>query len=184
MELAVVDTSKEWTLKDYLELGEECWYQLIDGQLVMSPSPSLKHQITIGKVFKVLDAFAETISGLAVLSPIDIYFDDRNVLQPDVLLVSKERKNILSERGLEGAPDLIVEVLSISNSTYDRYEKKKKYCQFGVLEYWLIDPVNETIEVFSLQEDLELPKIYATSSGTFYSLQFPNLKVTMEQLFK
>ena len=184
MQLATVDNTKEWTVEDYLQLGEESWFQLINGELVMSPSPSLKHQITIGKIFRILDDFAHSINALAVLSPIDIYFDNKNVYQPDALLVSNERKNILSERGLEGAPDLIVEVLSVSNSKYDRYEKREKYHEFGVLEYWIVDPNNETVEVFELQKQPEKPVIYQIADGQFNSLTFPDLNVELKKIFE
>jgi len=183
MELATVDNTREWTVEDYLQLGEESWYQLINGELIMSPSLSLKHQITIGKLFRILDDFGQTINALAVLSPIDIYFNDKNVFQPDALLVSNERKNVLSERGLEGAPDLIVEVLSLSNSKYDRYEKREKYHEFGVLEYWIVDPNNEAIEVFDLQNQPDKPAIYEIGDGQFNSLIFPELKVDLKKVF-
>ncbi|MEM0938837.1 MAG: Uma2 family endonuclease [Bacteroidota bacterium] len=183
MELAIVDNTKEWTVNDYLHLGEGVWCQLINGELIMSPSPSLKHQITIGKIFRILDDFAILNGGLAVLSPIDIYFDSKNVFQPDALLVSRERKNILSERGLEGAPDLIVEVLSVSNSQYDRYEKREKYHEFGVVEYWIVDPANETVEVFDLEKQPNKPAIYQIADGKFESLRFPKLKVDLNKVF-
>jgi len=148
MELAIADNTKEWTVDDYLGLGEESWYQLINGELIMSPSPSLRHQIILKKIHRILEEFSETVNALSLFAPIDIYFDNKNVFQPDALLISKDRKHILSERGLEGAPDLIVEILSPSNSKYDRYEKREKYHQFGVREYWLVDPSNDSIEVF------------------------------------
>ncbi|MEM8939589.1 MAG: Uma2 family endonuclease [Bacteroidota bacterium] len=183
MELATVDNTKIWTVNDYLQLGEESQYQLVNGELVMSPSPSLKHQIIIGKIFRILDDFAILNHGLAVLSPIDIHFDSKNVFQPDMLLVSKERKNILSERGLEGAPDLVVEVLSASNSQYDRYQKREKYHEFGVSEYWIVDPANETFEVFDLTKQPNRPAIYQIANGKFDSLRFPKLKVDLGKVF-
>jgi len=184
VELATIDNTKEWTVEDYLGLGEESWYQLINGSLIMSPSPSLKHQLIIGEIYKLLDAFAKATNSLAVLSPIDIYLDEKNVFQPDVLLVSEARKKILSNKGLEGAPDLVVEVLSVSNSKYDRYEKREIYHKFGVLEYWIIDPATNSVEVFDLKNEPNKPLIYLAQTGSFNSIYFEGLEVDLEGVFR
>lgn len=183
MQLATVDRSKEWTVDDYLNLGEESWYQLINGELIMSPSPSLNHQLVVGNLYRTLSTFGLQAECLPVLSPIDVYFDEKNIFQPDLVLISNDRKSILSDRGLEGAPDLVVEVLFISNSKYDRYEKKDKYHEFGVLEYWIVDPLMQSVEVFDLQKDSSKPAIYEITGGTFESIHFKGLHVDLSLVF-
>lgn len=184
MELAEVDNTKEWTVEDYLGLGEESRYQLINGELIMSPSPSLRHQLVLGNLYTIFKEVSTSNSSVAILAPIDIYFDKKNVFQPDLVLVSKERKHILSERGMEGAPDLIVEILSPSNSKYDRYEKREKYSQFGVREYWLVDPSNDSIELFHLEKNPDKPAIYQIEKGKINSIVFPELTLNLEKIFE
>ncbi len=84
------------------------------------------------------------------LAPIDLILSPTNVVQPDLLLLSKEKLHLVSDRGIECPPDLIVEVLSPTTERTDRNTKSSLYAKFGVTHYWLIDPMGETLEQFAL----------------------------------
>ena len=113
MTTATVDRSRVWTVDDFLQLEESnlpC--ELINGELFMSPAPNLTHQLVAGNLYEIIKAYARKTGGIAMFSPVDVYLDQKNVFQPDLLYVRKENLSILKERGLEGAPDLAVEIIS------------------------------------------------------------------------
>jgi Uma2 family endonuclease len=89
----------------------------------------------------------------------------------------------LSERGIEGAPDLIVEIISPSNSYIDRYEKKELYLQFKVKEYWIMDPANRTLEIYQLVEEEYQMKQYLNEKGVVKSPLLPDLGLSLEMVF-
>jgi Uma2 family endonuclease len=125
--------------------------ELWDGELVMSPAPSFFHQTIVARFYKLLDAWvAPRGLGQTGFAPLDMILTERQVVQPDVFFVSKERLAILTDR-LRGAPDLVVEVLSPGTRRRDRLDKRDLYEQHGVREYWLIDPDAQTVEVLFLE---------------------------------
>ena len=151
MEAFIIDRSKKWTVEDYLLLEEEVKCEILDGELLMTPAPLISHQRTVGALYQHLIYFVNNQeAGELFFAPVDVYFDKENVYQPDLVFVSAARSTIIGEKGLSEAPDLIVEVISPSNSYIDRYSKKAKYEQFGVNEYWIADPANQTLEIFAL----------------------------------
>lgn len=184
MRTAIIDTTKEWTIDDYLQLEESnlpC--ELINGELFMSPAPSLLHIIVAGNLYDILKSYARKTEGFAAFSPIDVYFDRTNVFQPDIVLVKKENLSILAERGLNGAPDLVVEIISPSNGFKDRNQKKDLYKKFGVKEYWIVDPGNRTIEIYDFAKG-ENPALYLANDGSVISNLLPGLSFQFIELFK
>lgn len=185
MQTARIDRTKEWTLEDYLMLGEmntPC--QLINGELIMSPSPTPQHQSVLGKLFKLLDA-ATIGKGTVLFAPIDLYVDNKNVYQPDLVYVSDERKNIITHRAIEGVPDLVVEIISPSNIFSDRNRKKKVYEKIGVREYWIVDPGNETLEIYLVnQPDPDVPHLFVVSEGKVVSTVIPSLNFDLKTIFQ
>ncbi|MEQ8533807.1 MAG: Uma2 family endonuclease, partial [Imperialibacter sp.] len=112
MEGLVINRTKEWTASDYQLLGESATpCQLIDGELFMSPAPTPEHQRVVRRLFKILDSFAVG-TGEVFFSPIDLYVDDRNVFQPDLIFIAESNANAITKKGVEKAPDLIVEIIS------------------------------------------------------------------------
>lgn len=161
METATIDRSKEWTVDNYALLEEGLLAQLVDGELITSPTPLIKHQRVLRELLNVLSGFE--LSGELFFSPIDLYLDQKNVFQPDLVLIAQNRKNIVTERGIEGPPEMVVEVLSPSNSFIDRNTKKRKYLEFGVKEYWIVDPGNQTLEIYT--HDTDTPSLYLAGEG-------------------
>ena len=145
--------TKYWTAADYLaqaEFGEGELYEVLNGELIMSPSPTLRHQEIVMNIAEILRAFVrENRLGKVYISPIDVVLGDALVI-PDVVYVSNERAAIRSRERVIGAPDLVVEVLSLSTSKRDLRDKWELYAEQGVLEYWIVNPETETLEIRQL----------------------------------
>jgi len=148
------------TVEDYLALPENgpCC-QLIDGDLFMAPAPFRYHQRIALNLGSLLNFhLRENGSGELNIAPFDVHFDRHNVFQPDLCFFSKERMHLLSDRGAEGAPDWVIEILSESTERTDRISKRTLYAKFGVRELWLVDPKSDLIERYLLQEDASQPE--------------------------
>lgn len=128
--------------------------QLINDNIVMSPAPTPSHQETSRKIFSTLNAYVyDKNSGEVFYAPIDIYLNSKNVYQPDIVFVNKERKEIIAwDKGIMGAPDLIIEILSKRNRNYDLNDKMRVYEKEGVKEYWVIDYKTKVCNGFILKE--------------------------------
>jgi Uma2 family endonuclease len=139
--MLAVEKKKKYTFEDYMQLQEGAPFQLINNELIMLPL--LIHQLILGEFYDALKAFvkSQTDKGLIVLPPMDIHFDDGNVYQPDLVYISRDRIAEIAKSLIEGAPDLVVEILSPSNACYDLRQKKDIYEKFVVKEYIIIDPI-------------------------------------------
>lgn len=145
----------QWTIADFMRLENPpgYHYELIEGVLSMSPSPNLPHQRAVGTLYRRLSAFVEKRRlGEVFIAPLDVVIDKgktQTVVEPDIIFVSNERKAILNQlANIQGTPDLLVEVLSPGSRRRDRKEKFDLYMSRNVLEYWLVDPDEGTIEVW------------------------------------
>ena len=142
---------KKATYADYLQTPEGGKFQLIAGEILEMTSPSLYHQRIITKLSTFINNFLSKhpIAEIFV-APLDVYFSDTEVYQPDIILLLTESFSKMKENKIEGAPDLVVEVLSPSTAYYDLKHKKSIYEKNGVKEYWIVDPIDKTIEIFEL----------------------------------
>ena len=158
--------------------------EIIEGELFMTPAPSTLHQHILFKLAKLLDDhIIENELGTLLISPCDVIFSHINVFQPDILFVSKKNKSILTNLNVKGAPDLIVEILSPSTAETDRNFKKVIYEKFGVKEYWIVDPENETIEVWTLKGRKFELYIQAKKNQALKSKLMKNLKIKLTLIF-
>ncbi|RYY06942.1 MAG: Uma2 family endonuclease [Sphingobacteriaceae bacterium] len=174
---------KKYTEKDYQLLEEGAPFQLINGDLIMSPAPTSYHQILSARLFKIIDAFSEKVNGICLYSPIDVVFDDENIFQPDLIYISEERKKDLFHDRIMGAPDLIVEILSPSTAYYDLRQKKDFYEQYGVKEYLIVDPIKKDAEVYVLiNEEFQLHQ-KEKQNGTITLTTLPDLQINLQKLF-
>jgi Uma2 family endonuclease len=130
---------------DYLALPDEPRCELIFGRFYVTPAPTGLHQFLLLLLARRFDELAETTGGLALVAPLDVHLADHSTVQPDVLYFTREHRNIVG-RSVEGAPDLVVEVLSPATGRRDRGEKLRLYADSGVSEYWIIDPVLRQID--------------------------------------
>ena len=142
------------TIAEYLAMPEgPPYYQFIHGIAKKMASPTFRHQNTLINIAIALRMFVSRYSlGVVAVAPLDVYFNEKNYVQPDVLFVSSERAHIIQER-IKGAPDLIVEILSPSNIADDVVDKKALYESFGVHEYWIVNPMTESVEVWANGEN-------------------------------
>jgi len=151
----------------------------------MSPSPKTYHQMIIGRIYSLIGQFLEKHPlGEVFLAPLDVYLGDINVYQPDVFFVSNRQRSIITEQGIEGAPDLVVEVLSTATARYDKGSKRKIYARFGVRELWLVDPETRTIQVYLPAKDAETPLATHGEKAVFESALLPGLRVKTVAIFK
>ena len=143
----------KFTYQDYVLLPEDKRYELVDGDLCMVPAPRPYHQNVCGEIELALRQFVkERKLGQVLDAPCDVYFSQYDVVQPDILFFLSERLGIIKETYIQGAPDLVVEVLSPSDPGRDREVKRKLYSRYGVQEYWIVDPDARSIEVLTRQE--------------------------------
>ena len=143
----------KFTYEDYLNAPTDKHYELLDGELVMTPAPGERHQsISILLGSKLLQFASEHGLGRVYLAPFDVVLSDVDVVQPDLLFVAHERGHIITPANIQGAPDLVVEILSPSTAERDRTFKRTLYAKHGVNEYWLVDPDAQEITVLLLGE--------------------------------
>jgi Uma2 family endonuclease len=129
-------------------------YELVNGEVFVTPSPSEKHQRILGNLFQSMADYArENKLGRVYFAPFDVVFSDKTALQPDLIFVSSARKGIIGPEYIIGAPDLVVEVLSPHRPRFDRVTKFEQYALYGVGEYWIVDLVAENLEVYRLAEN-------------------------------
>jgi Uma2 family endonuclease len=127
-------------------------YELYDGEVYVVPAPMPRHQRVQIRLVEWLDDYAESVGGFAICAPIDIVFSEYDVVQPDVLFFAPARAHLVDlDRAIRHAPDLCVEILSPSTEATDRGRKMQMFARYGVPEYWIVDPVHETIEVHQFQ---------------------------------
>lgn len=132
--LTVADLERERACRDER-------LELIEGEIVVTPSPSMWHQLISHRLAVVLDrAVVETNLGIVLAAPLDVVFDEFTVLQPDLFVLFHQREQWLESSTVERAPDFAIEILSPSTSARDRGVRRDLYARFGVQEYWLIDP--------------------------------------------
>ncbi len=176
---------KRYTEKDYQLLEEGAPFQLINGDLVMSPSLTLKHQTVNGKLFMFISKHLEKndLGGLCLFSPIDVVLDDENIFQPDLIYISNERKIELLYDRIMGAPDLIIEILSPSTAYYDLRQKKDFYESYGVKEYLIIDPMCLDAELYVLTNDRFDLQQKEQQNGTIHLTTLPGLEIDLQKLF-
>lgn len=145
----------QWTYDDWARLPDDgTRYEVIDGELFMTPPPAIPHQLSIARLLNKMTNFVDTKQlGWVMSSPIGVRLPTQPVpFEPDIVFISATRKSIIEEKYIEGVPDLVVEVLSPSNWIYDRKDKFQVYQAAGVPEYWIVDYRAKTIEVFVLEK--------------------------------
>mgnify|MGYP001945688081 CR=1 FL=1 len=141
------------TYEDYASFDDNNRYELVQGKLeLMSPSPSTIHQLVNAGLFKMLHENC-TSDYYIFYAPIDVILSPYDVRQPDIVLVHRNRTDILSKRGIEGTPDLVIEIISPSSLKRDKVDKIKTYAQFYIPEYWIVDPNSETLEQYVLKDE-------------------------------
>jgi Uncharacterized protein conserved in cyanobacteria len=183
--MKVLSEERKYSAQDFERLPEgPPYYQLIEGALIMSPAPSYSHQRTVGKVFlKLSRLLEEKGQGEVLISSIDVYLDEKNVFQPDIVVLLKEGKAKVEEKGIFGPPDVVVEILSPSTAYYDLIVKKGVYERAGVKEYWILDPNRKTFEIYkNTEEGLKLSS-QAREKGKVLS-EILDLEIDLKDIYE
>lgn len=158
-------------------------YEILDGVLeMMSPGPSTVHQGVSGKLYLLTQSCAEEY--VIYMAPLDIILDRTNVLQPDLVMIRRDRLDIVTMRGIEGAPDLVVEVLSPGSRKRDKVRKAAIYARYGVPEYWIVDPLARTLEQHILASDHYIIGNLFEEGDTVQSDKLPCVSFTVSELFQ
>ena len=175
---------KKYTYEDYLKIPEDERYELIEGELLMTPSPVPRHQRISGKLeFELRKFVTENNLGEIFDAPCDVYLDNENVVQPDILFISQERLNIIGEKNIQGAPDIVIEIISENTAYRDLVQKKKLYAQFGIREYWIVIPGEEVVEVYTLKENAYTLHKSFGNRNTLESPHLKKFKVRLKDIF-
>jgi Uma2 family endonuclease len=178
---------KHLTYDAYLALPEmKARYSILDGELVMAASPTPDHQTIVQETFVKLDAFVrEHRLGRVFLAPLDIVIrrDPLRTRQPDILFISNARRYIIGLQVIEGGPDLVVEVLSPTNTRQELQEKLQDYQTISVREAWIVSPQAQTVEVLQLAaERIERSGLYGLGN-LIVSQVLAELRLTVDEIF-
>jgi Uma2 family endonuclease len=174
------------TYDDYLVLPNDgLRYEILDGDLEMTPAPSPRHQAVSRNLQRLLDRHVtDNRLGCIYDAPIDVILAPTTIVQPDLLFLAAARQHLVSERAIEGPPDLIVEILSPSTARMDQVAKAALYARFGVTCYWIVDPAARTVEIHTLTDGSY--RLAATHAGTerFSAPPLPGLTIDLAAVWE
>jgi len=173
---------QQFTYADYLTWPDDERWEIINGEAyAMTPAPTIKHQRISRELSRLVVSFFRGKTCEPFSAPTDVVLDDRNIVQPDILVVCDPSK--IAEKNIQGAPDLIIEILSPSTSIKDRREKRGLYERFGVREYIIIDPFGESAERFTLVEGRYAASDIVNWDEVLQSSAFPELQLLLWDVF-
>jgi Uma2 family endonuclease len=160
-------------------------FELIEGEVFMTPSPNTGHQRAVAKLLRRLADFVERSDlGEVFIAPYDIVFSKWTALEPDLLFIGKEQRSIITDANVQGVPNLVIEILSPSNKVYDRETKLHAYEKAGVPELWYLDPEERTGEILNLDSGSRYT-VTARLSGNaaIVSRVLPGLSLSLDDVF-
>ena len=168
------------TYRDYAALPDDGRrYQILDGELFVTPVPGTRHQITSMRLSTQLHAHVTAHGlGLVLAAPADVILADTSIVQPDILFVATDRQAVVSARGIEGAPTLGVEILSPTTADVDRRRKRDLYARYGVPYYWIVDADARVIEMYRLTAGAYELLARPTGAMMIAADPFPGLALT------
>lgn len=179
-------TTTKLTYHDYLLLPDDGKrYEIIEGELYMTPASVTRHQTIAMRLSHLFMTYLESHPiGIALAAPCDVVLSEFDVVEPDLLFVRHNSTARITEKNIQGPPDIVVEILSPGTAARDRGLKRKRYEHFGVQEYWLIDPDLNTLEIFRLEtgEFRAVPLIAAPAACS--SPLLPGLTLDLGWLLK
>jgi len=175
-----------WTYADYCVLPQDFnRHEIIEGDHVVTPSPTTKHQRVLAKLTSLLERHVSVNNlGIVLAAPMDVLLAPTSVVQPDLLFISTQRLGIITEANIQGSPDLVVEVLSPSTAAIDRGGKMALYARYGVPHYWILDARHLSLETYEIREgEYELTSQFKEDDPAKVRL-FPNLAISLTELGK
>jgi Uma2 family endonuclease len=182
--MAVSVSRPRKTIEDYLALADDVRAELIHGDLYVTSAPTPRHQAVVDAVHSALKAYVkESARGVVYFAPLDVVLPSGDVVQPDVIWVSTQGRDIVRDR-IEGVPSLVVEVVSPTHPERDRIVKKALYAGNGVPEYWIVDLESKSVEVFRLDGSEYRPAGYFTAGTHVASPSLPGFRAAVDDLFR
>lgn len=177
-----VHPATPWTYEDYLDFPDDGKrYEIVDGEVYVTPAPLIRHQGIVGWLFvRMYEHVREHGGGRVFVAPVDVVLSPTDVVEPDVVFVADADTHRITRANIQGPPTLAVEVLS--DPRHDRVRKRRLYARFGVVEYWLVDPDGERVEVYRLAGD-QYPTPTLLEAGTALSTDLlPALSIDVAAL--
>jgi Uma2 family endonuclease len=174
------------TYQDYLQLPEDGKrYEIMDGELYMIPAPMTRHQIVVGRLHQLLmNHFDSHPIGMVLTAPTDVLLCGTDIVQPDLLVILSGGAAVVTDKNIQGPPNVVIEVLSTGTAARDRVLKVKRYEHFGVREYWLVDPDANTLEILALAQGRLQRSSLTPSPCSCTSPLLPDLIIDLGRLLK
>ena len=173
------------TYREYAALPDDGRrYEIHDGELSVTPAPGSTHQVVSSNLNDVLRGHVKRQGrGLVLYAPLDVILSDTTVVQPDLVYLDPARLGLLTERGIEGPPTLVVEILSPSTRLIDRERKLALYARYRVPHYWIVDPAARVLEAYVLGPEGYTPALRATGDAAVSPPPFVGLALVPAALW-
>jgi Uma2 family endonuclease len=182
--MALTKPAGAWTYDDLFSLPDDGKrYEIIEGELYEMPPPNAYHAVTLINLLFLLGPAVQASGGRIFTAPFDVFFPGANPVQPDIVVTLRGVRGRLRRRGYEGAPDLVVELLSPTNRVHDLLTKRALYACAGVREYWIVDPMQRTVEVLALDRDALHAVQLATGNDSVISPLLNQTAFSLEAIF-
>jgi Uma2 family endonuclease len=185
------DKIKRWTSREFARLpeygnssGPHIGYELLEGELLMSPAPQIDHQrIILNLGSRQRNHVVSHGLGEIFIAPVDVILDDGNTVEPDIVFVEKSRESIVTRENIAGAPTLCIEIVSPFSSRRDRVTKFGTYARFAIPFYWIVDPAYGTVEEFALENQTYSLVREWSREHTFTPRLFDGLAIAVAEIF-
>ena len=174
------------TYDDFLKLPDDGKrYEIIDGELYAAPAPTTKHQRVTLRLSMALDSHVRPQRlGEVFIAPTDVVLARDAIVEPDILYISRARRHIITEPNVQGAPDLVVEVISPSSVTRDQETKRDLYAKYEVPHYWLVHPTERRVRAYDLGKDRQYELVAeGHKDDAFSAPPFPDLTIRLGELW-
>jgi len=159
-------------------------HEIIGGIHIMTPAPGTKHQNIVRILTAKLSIYLDSArTGIIFVSPIDVVISRFDVVQPDIIYIGREKRSIITEKNIQGVPDLIIEILSEGSLREDRLIKRKLYEKCGVAEYWIIDPFGDSAAIYTRMGDRLKKTLEFEGEDVLESPFFPGFALSLPELF-
>ena len=160
-------------------------YEILDGDLYMSPSPSTSHQRVLLNLATLLREHVRRHDlGSVFIAPLDVILSEHDIVEPDLIFVSRERASIITEKNIQGSPDLLVEIVSPSSVERDTRDKRNIYARCGVPFYWMVDTQQRSMIELQLVEGAYAVTTELTGDSIFVPRLFPKLRIDLPSLWE
>lgn len=178
-----------FTYEDFLLFPDDGKrHEIIDGVHYVTPSPNTRHQELVGRIHLAIASYlrARRSIGRVFLAPFDVVFSNWDIVEPDLLLIAGDQREILTDKNVQGSPALVIEILSRGTRKRDEQIKRRLFERAAVREYWLVDPELDLVKVFRRAEDGQFPRVAELSAehdDVLTTPLLPEFSLTLAELF-